>query len=202
MKKWIHEFAQTTTYLGVVVISIIWGGISLLASQEHERDYRDAVRQGSNLTRVFEEYIRRVVKETDSTLLALRQSYQEDPQHFDITRWVDRSRSNTELTLNFGIAGPDGSLLQSSFAPLPAAIYVGDRPHFKFHAESTIDQLYIGAPVIGKISGKLTIELTRRLNKADGSFAGTVAASLDVQQLNTFFGSLDIGSCRWSASTA
>ena len=193
MNKWIQEFAQTTTYLGVAVISIIWGGIFLLAGQEHERDYRDAVRQGSNLTRVFEEYIRRVVKETDSTLLALRQSYQEDQQHFDIKRWVDRSRSNTELTLNYGIAGPDGFLLQSSATPLVAAIYVGDRPHFMVHAENTVDELYIGAPVIGKISGKLTIELTRRLNNADGSFAGTVAASLDVQQLNAFFGSLDIG---------
>ena len=85
MNKWLHEFAQTTTYLGVAVIVIIWGGIYLLASQEHERDYGDAVRQGSNLTRVLEEYIKRVVKETDSTLLALRQSYQEDPQHFDIS---------------------------------------------------------------------------------------------------------------------
>ena len=54
MKKWIHEFAQTTTYLGVVVNSIIWGGIYLLAGQEHERDYWDAVRQGNNLTRVLE----------------------------------------------------------------------------------------------------------------------------------------------------
>ena len=193
MNKWIHEFAQTTTYLGVAVILIIWGGIFLLASQEHERDYRDAIRQGSNLTRVLEEYIRRVVKETDSALLTLRQSYQEDPQHFDIKRWVDRSQSNTELTLNFGIAGPDGSLLQSSLAPLAAPTYVGDRPHFKVQAESTVDQLHIGAPVVGKISGKLTIELTRRISSADGSFAGTVAASLDVQQLNALFGSLDIG---------
>lgn len=193
MNKWIHEFAQTTTYLGVAVILIIWGGISLLASQEHERDYRDAVRQGSNLTRVLEEYIKRVVKETDGTLLALRQSYQEDPQHFDITRWVERSRSNTELTLQYGIANSAGFVLQSSLAPLSAPIYVGDRPHFQVHAESTGDQLYIGTPVIGKISGKLTMELTRRLSNADGSFAGTVAASLDVQQLNRFFGSLDIG---------
>jgi diguanylate cyclase (GGDEF)-like protein len=193
MNKWIHEFAQTTTYLGVAVILIIWGGISLLASQEHERDYRDAVRQGSNLTRVLEEYIKRVVKETDGTLLALRQSYQEDPQHFDITRWVERSRSNTELTLQYGIANSAGFVLQSSLAPLSAPIYVGDRPHFKVHAESTVDQLYIGAPVIGKISGKLTMELTRRLSNAEGYFAGTVAASLDVQQLNRFFGSLDIG---------
>jgi len=193
MNKWLHEFAQTTTYLGVAVISIIWGGIFLLASQEHERDYQDAVRQGSNLTRVLEEYIKRVVKETDSTLLALRQSYQEHPQHFDITRWVERSRSNTELTLQYGIANTAGFVVQSSLAPLSAPIYVGDRPHFKVHAESTVDQLYIGAPVIGKISGKLAMELTRRLSNAEGSFAGTVAASLDVQQLNRFFGSLDIG---------
>ena len=111
----------------------------------------------------------------------------------DIARWVVRSRSNTELTLQYGITSPDGFVLQSSLAPLSAPTYVGDRPHFKAQAESTADQLDIGAPVIGKISGKLTIELTRRLSNPEGSFTGTVAASLDVQQLNNFFGSLDIG---------
>jgi len=53
MTKWFQTLAQTTTYLGVVVIAIIWGGIYLLASQEHERAYQDAVRQGGNLARVL-----------------------------------------------------------------------------------------------------------------------------------------------------
>jgi diguanylate cyclase (GGDEF)-like protein len=193
MTKWLQATAQTTTYLGVAVIAIIWGGIYLLASQEHERAYQDAVRQGGNLARVLEEYIRRVVDESDSTLLALRQRYQEDPQHFDIARWLGRSRSYTDLNLQYGIANSEGFVIQSSHGPLSAPIYVGDRAHFRFHVGNTADQLYISAPVVGQISGKLAIEFTRRRNNPNGSFAGTVATSLDVLQLERFFSSLDIG---------
>ena len=193
MTKWFQALAQTTTYLGVAVIAIIWGGIYLLASQEHDRAYQDAVRQGSNLARVLEQYIRRVIEESDGDLLALRQRYQENPQAFDIARWLGRPRSNTDLTLQFGIANSDGYVIQSSHGPLSAPIYVGDRAHFKFHVENTTDQLYISDPVVGQISGKLVIEFTRRRNNPDGSFAGTVATSLDVLQLEKFFSSLDIG---------
>ena len=49
MTKWLQAIRQSTTYLGVAVIVIIWGGICLLAIQEHESAYRDAVRQGGNL---------------------------------------------------------------------------------------------------------------------------------------------------------
>jgi diguanylate cyclase (GGDEF)-like protein len=193
MTKWLHAFRQTTTYLGVAVIAIIWGGIYLLTCQAHERAYQDAVRQGNNLTRVLEEYIRRVVQASDSELLALRRAYQSDPQHFDIAGWVVDTRSNSDLSIELGIVGADGFITQSSKGPLAHPVYVGDRAHFKFQAGTTADELYISAPVRGHISGKLAIELTRRLTKPDGAFDGMVGSSLDVQILEKFFSSLDIG---------
>jgi hypothetical protein len=84
MTKRLGAFRQTTTYLGVAVIAIVWGGIYLLASREHDRAYQDAVRQGSNLTRMLEEYIRRIVRESDSSLLALRRAFESDPDNFDV----------------------------------------------------------------------------------------------------------------------
>ena len=62
MAKWFQAIRQPTTYLWIAVIVIVWGGIWLLANPEHERSYADAVRQGGNLTRVLEQYIRRVVQ--------------------------------------------------------------------------------------------------------------------------------------------
>ena len=193
MAKWVPAIRQTTTYLGVAVIAIIWGGIYLLASEEHVRAYEDAVRQGGNLTRVLEEYISRVVEQSDSALLALRRAYQKDPQNFDILGWVARTQSQKDLTLQFGIAGPDGFVKQSSLGPLSGPVQVADRAHFKFHQDNPTDQLYISAPVIGHVSGKLTLEFTRRLSKSDGTFDGAVASSLDVQKLEDFFSSLEIG---------
>jgi diguanylate cyclase (GGDEF)-like protein len=193
MSNRILTFAQTTTYLGVAVISIIWGGIYSLDHQERDRDYRAAVRQGSNLTRVLDQYITRVIEEADGALQTLRQSYMEDPEHFNITDWMGRTRSMTKLTLNYGIADADGFIVQSSHSHLSKPVYVGDRDHFIFHVASTTDQLYISPPVVGRITGRTTIEFTRPLRKPDGSFAGTVATSLNLDQLEAFFGSLDIG---------
>ena len=193
MARAIAAIRQTTTYLGLAVIAIIWGGIYLLASQEHERTYQDAVRQESNLTRVLEEYIKRVVQGADNALMALRRAYQKDPEHFDIARWVERTQSQSNLTVEFGIVGADGFVKQSNQGSLSAPVYVGDRLHFKFQTTDTADRLGIGTPVTGRISGKLVLQFTRRLSEPDGSFSGLVASSLDVQQLENFFGSLDIG---------
>jgi diguanylate cyclase (GGDEF)-like protein len=193
MTRLVQSIRQTTTYLGIVVLAIIWGGIYLLASEEHERAYQDAVRQGSNLTRVLAEYIRRVVQESDHALLALRRSYQKDPQNFDIAKWIARTQPRNDLTVQFDVVGSDGFVKQSSHGLLPSPVNVGHDAYFKFQTDDFVDQLYISVPIIENVSRKLTIELTRRLSKPDGSFDGIVASSLDIHQLEEFFGSLDIG---------
>jgi diguanylate cyclase (GGDEF)-like protein/PAS domain S-box-containing protein len=193
MPRWLQAIRQTTTYLGVVVIAIIWGGIYLLASEQHERAYEDALRQGGNLTRVLEEYIRRVVQQFDESLLALRSAYEKDPQHFDIADWAAQTRSHNDLTIQYAIADANGFAKVSSKSPTASPPYLGNRPHFRFQAEHADDQLYISDPLIGQVSGKLTILFSRRLNKPDGSFDGIVVGALDVLQLEKFFSSLDLG---------
>ena len=193
MARWLHAIRQPTTYLGVLVIAIIWGGIVLLSSEEHSRAYENSVRQGGNLSRLLEEYVSRVVQSSDSALLSMRQGYARDPQHFDISSWASVTRSSNTLTMKFGLVGPDGFIKQSSAGPIRSPTYVGDLETFQFHQKTPEDQLFIGQPMIGMLSGKLTIQLSRRLYKPDGSFDGFIVASLDVNQLENFFGSLDIG---------
>ena len=193
MTKWVQALRQTTTYLGLVVIAIIWGGIYLLSSEQRQLADQDAVRQGSNLARVLEEYIRRVVQESDNALLALRQDYQHNPQSFDLTAWIARTQSHNNLTAHFGITDAKGLVILSSHGPVRASLSVADRRPFTFQRDSAADELFISAPLIGQASRRLTIEFTRRLNKADGTFDGTVASALDVSELEHFFSSLDLG---------
>jgi diguanylate cyclase (GGDEF)-like protein len=179
--------------LGVAVIAIIWGGIYLLASREHARAYEDAVRQGSNLTRVLEEYIRRIACEADASLLTLRRAYQAHPDDFDIAAWAKTTQPNNDMTVQFGISSAAGFIKESTQGPVTTPIYVGDRPHFQFQVEHSEDQLYISAPIIGRITQKKAIQFSRRLSKPDGAFDGVVVTSVDVQHLQDFFSSLDTG---------
>jgi len=193
MTKRLRAFRQTTTYLGVAVIAIIWGSIYVLSRLEHARAYQDAVRQGSNLTRVLEEYIRRVVRESDTSLLAMRRAYESNPGNFNVAAWAKENPPYSDMTVQYGISDANGFIKQSTQGPITTPIYVGDRPHFRFQAEHTDDELYISAPIIGRISKKETIQFSRRLDKPDGAFGGVAVTSVDVKHLEHFFSSLDIG---------
>jgi diguanylate cyclase (GGDEF)-like protein len=193
MSRWIRAFAQTTTFLGVVTIVTIWGTIYFLTSEAYERAYQDGLRQGSNLARVFEEYISSAIAGIDKELMVLRKVYQQDSAHFDFNDWIDRTGPLSSLTVHVSIAGPDGILRLSSLGPIRSTIDLKDREPFSVHINSTADELFISQPSIGILSGKASIQLTRRIFAADGSFAGIIGASLDIAELERFYDSVDIG---------
>ena len=48
-------------------------------------------------------------------------------------------------------------------------------------------------PVIGRISGKWSVQFSRRFSNADGTFAGVVVASLNPEHLTKFYDQIDFG---------
>jgi diguanylate cyclase (GGDEF)-like protein len=192
MLQWLRALRQTTTYLGVVMIVAIWSGIFLLENEERKRANEDGIRQASNLARVFEEYISRVIKGTDSQLLLLRRLYEQNPPDFDFARWTDVTKGLSDLAIQFTITGPDGIIRLSNLGPIQSRVDISGIEAFHIH-KSRADELYISGPMLGRISGKPSIQLTRRVSTPDGSFAGTIGASLDVLQLEKFYDSVDVG---------
>ena len=174
------------------MIGVVWSGAYYLANDKREYAYENAQRQGRNLARIFAEYISKVINGTDSQLLVLRELYENNPQIADLSHWVNNAKFKNDLAVQFALAGPDGYMLFSSVGPVTTPIFIGDRPHFLAHANSTRDELNISVPIIGRVSGKSTINLTRRLTAPNGSFAGIIIASLDIEKLEKFYNSIDV----------
>ncbi len=72
-------------------------------------------------------------------------------------------------------------------------IDLSDREHFRIHAESADVGLFVSKPVLGRASGKWSVQLTRRLNHPDGRFAGIVVASIDPFYFTTIYREVDLG---------
>ena len=189
----LRAFAQTTTVLGVAMIVLIWGGVVFLSGAERDHAYEAGLGQGNNLTRIFEAYISQVVKGTDSALLALRDSYERNPRDFDLMRSVDNARFQNDLVVQFVIIGRDGIMKRSTLASSGRLVDLSDRDHFRYHAHATTDELFISPPVVGRVSGKATVQLARKLRAPDGSFDGVILASLDILQIEKFYNSIDVG---------
>ena len=83
----------------------------------------------------------------------------------------------------FQIAATDAAgLLVFSTVPGWAPIPLGDRAHVGVHAARPLErpaELYVSEPLVGRISGRWSLQLTYPLRDAEGGFEGVSIVSLD-----------------------
>src|SRR3546814_7199761 len=82
---------------------------------------------------------------------------------------------------------PPRSTRTDTLFPNTTLFRSADRSYFQTHAEHPHAGLYIGPPLKSRITGQLTISVSRRYNKPDGSFGGIVAAGIDPNYFAAFY---------------
>jgi len=68
-----------------------------------------------------------------------------------------------------------------------------DRAYFAHHRDNPSTRTLISGPIVSRSSGEWVIPVSRRMNDADGNFAGVVLATLSVRQLNAVLDQFRIG---------
>jgi len=186
---------QTSFILGIAMIAMLWAGIVLKFKDQSAGNYRDAVQNNQNLALLFEENVLRSVGEIDNALLYLRHQIEQQRDSVDLHTILMNTKLISEVIDQFAITDAKGILRASNRrAAPPPPINLSDREHFRVHVGAKDDGLFISKPVIGRVSGKWSIQVTRRIENPDGSFGGVVVASLDPTYLSRFYNSDDIQS--------
>jgi methyl-accepting chemotaxis protein len=191
--QWLRHLWQPAPMFGLAVIAICWIGLTFQLSVERAKAIDTAIERGSGLARLFEEATIRLIKGVDRTLLLLRLAYKENPEHFDLRRWAEQTSLLGDLTIQSALIGPDGFMKASTAGNSGAPLYLGDREHFQAQVNAKTDELFIGKPVVGRASGKPSIQLSRQLRKPDGSFDGVIVASIDPGFIEQFHRSMNLG---------
>lgn len=90
------------------------------------------------------------------------------------------------------IYGPQGERLATSLATLLPGNN-SDREYFRYHQQHADRGLHIGKPIRSRSTGVLSIPLSRRIDRPDGSFGGVAMASLRLNFFGDFYDSFDVG---------
>jgi diguanylate cyclase (GGDEF)-like protein/PAS domain S-box-containing protein len=93
----------------------------------------------------------------------------------------------------FFVYDAQGRWLASSVRRTSDALNNVDRDYFRHHQDSTDPQPYVGPLIRSRSRGTWIVTLSRRLQTADGRFAGVVLATIDAEYLARFFASFDLG---------
>ncbi len=189
-----HFVRQPTFLTGAALVAVIWLAVGALnaqdrrATQEHIRDDVD------NLALVVEESVAHIIRDLDRGLQFLRWTRAVTPANVEWADILGQTFVNGADTAQTSIIGADGFMITSTVALHPAEpIYLGDREHFRVQARAKKDELFISKPVIGRVSGKWSVQFTRRLTDAEDHFAGVVVASLDAKSLARDYDTLNLG---------
>ena len=173
------------------LIGITWAIATERVRFERAETVANAMRSNANLALAFEEQTVRTLKGVDQILLFVKHEYAEYGRKLDIRRMIASGTLDAGLFWFVGIADERGDIVLGSqdFSPVNLA-YAED---FKFHQRNDDTKMFIGKSILGRITHKQVIPMSRRINKADGSFGGMVIASVDPGYFTNFYRKADLG---------
>lgn len=186
---------RSSALLGLVIIVMLWSGVLLKFSQDVSSDLKDATRTSESFAMVFEENVLRSIDELDNMLFYLRGNIEARKATTDYNTILHATTMPSDILVQVSIIDAQGIMRASTAGPQPAPpMDLSDREHFKAQLNSREDRLFISKPLIGRVSKKWSVQLSRRFLNADGSFGGVVVASLDPEHFTTFYDKVDLAS--------
>ena len=178
--------------LTLLVLGLLWAAVLQKAQAEEEVVIRSINTETLNLARAFEEHSVRTIKSVDQTVLFLKHQYEKYGDRVDIAEYVREGMIISGLFNQLGVIDENGIYIKSNL-PSHKRMDLSDREHFRVHREVDSGQLFVSKPVLGRASGKWSIQMTRRINKPDGSFGGVVVISVDPFYFSDFYRGVDLG---------
>lgn len=178
--------------VALLLIGALWTAVIVKLTWEEAAEEAAIEQRTMSLARVFEEHTIRTIAGVDQALRFLKFQYEGIGDRLDIASAVDQGMIDSALFNQIGVINADG-IYHLSNLPDVSLVDLSDREHFSFHKASDSGALFVSKPVLGRASGKWSIQLTRRINRPDGSFDGVAVISIDPFYFTSFYNDVDVG---------
>lgn len=191
----------------IAAILLVWVAVSSLLLLRRQEAIDGQFQQNANLARAFEEQTLRVLEAANQATLRARDGIvagKGEPS--ELVRFANETGLAPKILAQLAWVDSSGQLVASNLNlkdKISTGLNLSDRDHIRIHlAPQTMpepsrlsepDALYIGRPVLGKVSNKWTIQLSRRIADAQGRLLGVIVASLDPTYFEDVFRRVDLG---------
>ena len=182
---------KSTAIFGLVLIAIFWVVTAQRSATELSEAISSEYSKNANLALALDVQTNQLLTGIDNYLLLIKDQYEQAGLRMPLRRLVAPAFGDETSITFIGVTNDHGDVVESMAEFVPTNIV--DREFFQTHRQSDTHKLLISEPVLGRVSGRWAITLTRRLNKPDGSFAGIAAISIEPRYLTRLFETTTLG---------
>jgi two-component system cell cycle sensor histidine kinase PleC len=177
----------------IATIAVICILVADAIISDHNGALKRARLGAANLSAGFEEQVRGKLDGIANALEFLKRRIEAEGENFDLKGWKNQIPELVGPAINIIVIDAQGKLLAISGRDAPNPVNYSDREYFQALRDNPNLGVFIGPPHIGKISKRLVITASRRLDTKDGRFAGVLVFSIDPELLTGIYKKLDLG---------
>jgi diguanylate cyclase (GGDEF)-like protein/PAS domain S-box-containing protein len=112
------------------------------------------------------------------------------PERFN--RYLAETANSLPQLREIGVLDAAGNWVYSSLPETPRHNN-SDRGYFAYHRETQGSALRINEPIQSRLTGRMTILLSKRIDRQDGSFGGVLTAAIDSDYFDHFYQTFRLG---------
>jgi signal transduction histidine kinase len=184
---------------GILLLNLLVISLATLSLKFSHAQYESrAIVATQNLAQVLEHDIAAAIDKVDLALLAEINEIARQIAHGGIDgqalnafigQWLTQQPDLESLRF----ANAQGGVAYGTGVEAGSGVSIADREYFTRLRGDSGAGLIISKPLLGRISGKWTIVLARRVNDSSGRFAGAVFATMSLEHFQQLFSALNLG---------
>lgn len=188
----------TNALIGFIVLV----GLSLILAtawqMNHSKRERFATAKiaVANIVRATDQLAQDTVRQADNTLRDLVERVEHDglapDQKKRLAVLMAQKVKNIKGIQGLFLYDAQGNWVANSFSKSIDIKSNADRDYFNYHHNNPDEKIHVSSIVESRTTGELVIPVSRRINAADGSFAGVALATVPVAYFQTFFERMDV----------
>jgi diguanylate cyclase (GGDEF)-like protein/PAS domain S-box-containing protein len=176
---------------GLLALALTWWLLLSTLKAEQVQAREAALQQVRGLGKAFEAHTRNALRQVDQTTRVVAYSYQQQGKAFDLDALVQQAGQFTPGLTGVHVADQNGNVMTSTLSG--PVVNIADREHFRVHVDGRFNGMFISKPLLGRLSGRWSIQMTRRIESVDGRFLGVVIVSADPAYFTDFYSEQQFG---------
>jgi len=191
----------------VLVLAVAWLAVAAVLRARLHDEVQSELLQNENLSSALTEQTLRVFATIDQAMIRVQHDFASaEPKQPDLVRYANETGLAPGILVQLSLIDADGHLASSNLDPDGSKtnhVDLSTREHVQVHLHPELlpvgfmrppsNSMFVGQAVVGKVSGKWTIQLSRKVVDHSGKTTGVIVASLDPSYFEDVFRRVSLG---------